>query len=194
MNKIFESDTKDLCRQLGINIDSSYIYVHASELPNLKYQNIKQLIVHYDIYAQQSGMNGFYHLSDLIRQGGRVTVLTLCVSPDILIQRNKQRLEYLRLAMMSSNLIHRKQQLELRERWEEQRTNYNKTDYIHNLYNKWFWFIFDNDISDHYLFDSNGYGNLCFSPLDAEITWTFLGGYPRTSFFQNQNQNQNQNY
>ena len=55
-------DCSRLCEQIGISDPSSWLYVSAQKLAELPEQPIARLVVHYDIYAQQSEEHGFRHV------------------------------------------------------------------------------------------------------------------------------------
>jgi len=54
IKKIRQGDCSRLCRQLGIVIPSSWLYVEANQLARLCKKNIERLVVHYDFYTRYS--------------------------------------------------------------------------------------------------------------------------------------------
>lgn len=95
IKKIQQNDCPLLCKQLGIAIPSSWDVVEIQRLKRITQPVMERLIIHYDLYSQYSQNHGFKHLDELIRQSGKVVVLTLKVSQDLLIQRADTRLRSL---------------------------------------------------------------------------------------------------
>lgn len=150
IEKIRRGDCPRLCEQLGIANPSSWLYLTANQLKYIRQPIIEQLVVHYSLYDQYSQKNGFHHLHKLISTSDRVTILTLYVQGEILIERIKSR-----ILTVSRERKYYIIQIIIRivRLWKKQKLY--KCDFSEFIYKRWFnEFIQSKKIMNHWLLDS----------------------------------------
>lgn len=152
ISNIRRGQRAELCKQLGIDDPSSWVYMPANDLAKMNNRNIERLVVHYDFYAQSSSRKGFPNLDLLFSVSSHVTVLTLCVLAETLTDRNRIRLEQNKpqLGGLQKSLSG------VRYRYlQKQQAYYQKENTVYDLYAKWFRFITACNPDHHYVLDSD---------------------------------------
>lgn len=175
ISKIKDGEYPLLCEQLGIVDPSLCVYATAANLDKLRQLNFNVLVVHYDIYRQSLQENGFNYLNKIIGDSNTVTVLTLCVSTEVLTHRNAKRIEESSDASLSNDEAERREQLWQRELWEEQRKYFLDESGVFALYSKWFNCFLECRVTNHLVFDSSQLNSNKAKALNQEIIQTFSG-------------------
>ena len=85
--RILQGDMPSLCKQLCVDLPSSYLFIDAHELPEVRQKCVNHLILHYDFLTQYSIRDGYAYLPDLISTSCRVIALTLCTASNLLFHR-----------------------------------------------------------------------------------------------------------
>ncbi len=190
-DKMSQGECPQLSKQLGIEDPSSWPYLTTHETMMLRQPQdaMERAVVHYDMYSHYSKKHGFKHLQELIDRSDKVTILTLCVSPRVLIQRNNVRLIRLvgllgllglrRLFKRSSHNpdVYAEERLRLQRFWKK-RKEY-KQGYSAVLYREWFDFLTQTSVTSHWLLDLNGSTELIARPYAevADLSQTLYQGH-----------------
>ena len=158
IQKMRQKDYSCLREQLGIQNPSTWLYVAAGKLAFVEQPVIDQLVVHYDFNAQYSQKNGFKYLRELINISNKVTVLTLYVPSDILIQRvNLRLIKVLKLWVRCNVFRGRNGSFNTRKKilltWKKRRKYRQGMDVF--LYSEWFDFFSQTNIALHWVLDFN---------------------------------------
>jgi hypothetical protein len=98
---------------------------------------ISRLIVHYDLHSFYSEGNNFDYIHELISNSDSVTVLTLCASRRILIQRNRKRMVKILALLLLTPSAYRQKISFFSRQWKLQGIFKNKYS-VYALYKKWF--------------------------------------------------------
>lgn len=161
IEKIKEDGYPQLLKQFNITIDSSCQYIAAPEFKNLTKSCINQLIIHYDFYTQAS-INKFKFPDRLLNKYNKITILTLCTSPKILINRNALRLKNLSKYKISKEHKHYKF-------FKKQREVYRDSYSIKKLYQNWFDYVEKLETKNHYILNTNSTSIIIMNLLDRSI-------------------------
>lgn len=177
IKKLRRGDCPRLCEQLGIDTPSSWLYVATSKLEHLPQESIERLVVHYDIYRHYSQEKGFNHLHKLIINSSKITILTLYVPQSILIKRDNSKLLKLPILLLISlfrfiargekiSSIKYKLQRKIIRTWTK-RKDY-KVGYSEIMYEKWFSYLIQKSITNHWLLDFNKTNSMIAHPYKAD--------------------------
>jgi len=169
LQKIMDAENPHLCKQLGIDDPSLCQCVPAIHLDRVTSSSFDTLIVHYDFYRQYSIENGFNYLSKLFQESEIVTILTLCVAPRILIDRNAERIGEVPKPKLSDDGLTKKKLLQRRAWWEEQSDFYSDGHSLLSLHSKWFIFLLKNRVTNHFTFDSSSLKHIKAESLDKNV-------------------------
>jgi hypothetical protein len=165
IDKIKQGDRSCLCEQLGIDDPSLWNYVFAAKLPHVLKLNVKRLVVHYDLHSRYSQENGFYYFNELINNYESIIVLTLCIPPKTLIQRNRRRMIKLCVSLLFAPLAYKQKIHHFRIRQRRQNTN-KAEDGVSTLYEKWFNVINEHNLTSYWL-DSGRPDTLLAHPYES---------------------------
>ena len=154
-----------LPEQLGIANPALWLYVNASELPRLNQFLVKRLVLHYDFYTRYAPKQGFCYLDELPNQADNVLVLTLCASPQNLLQRNRNRLREAISSFFGRDKTYGKKVYDLYRLWQTQQF-YRDGLNVFDLYSKWFQGCHTWGVMNHWLIDSNRPQMLRVHPYD----------------------------
>jgi hypothetical protein len=190
MNKIQEGHFPLLSDQLGINDPSSWLYIGAGKrFPKLSKSISERVVIHYDMYNNYSLSNGFKHLDELIASSGNVIVLTLCVSPKILLRHNTQRI--IEQLLPNSHKPSHKRTLQYRLRKIRlllmTRNVYKDISVVLNSYEKWINCINmfnSHSVKKHFLLDYPGSNNIIASDISLTNQPMHAGDFNFCSKFQ----------
>lgn len=174
IKKIRQGDCLILCEQLDIAIPSSWFYVEARQLKHLRQPFIERLVVHYDFFAQYSKKSGFNYLHKLISHSDSVTILTLCVSSKILIQRNTLKLIKLFSSLLYNHKAYREKQRKLHRQWKI-RKRYKDGLSVFALYEKWFSFLNECSVTSHWVLDYSSTDIMVAHPYEVDKVRIFTG-------------------
>ncbi len=174
MKKIQQGDCLILCEQLGIAIPSLWLYVAANELKRIRQPIIERLVVHYSFFSYDSRENGFNYLHKLISSSNSVTILTLCVSHEILIKHNTLKLIKLFNLLLFKHKAYGERPQKLSKLWKIRKT-YKDGVSVYPLYEKWFNFINKCRVSSHWVLDYSRSNNMVAHPYDADGVRVFTG-------------------
>lgn len=145
----------DLCDQLGIDPDSSPIYIGMGRLSKQNpSSSIDLLVIHYDLLHQSLPGGDFAHIPDLIGRSDSIQILTLCTPPDLLRKRIAARMHnkpYKLISFLKNPYSYKI----LLKRWEKKRY-YKRASNILSLYDRWFAYIDKQGITNHLILDSTG--------------------------------------
>ena len=155
LEKIQRGELHQLCLQMCMTTPYFYLFINATHLKHLPQQPINQLVVHYDFYSRKSEKHGFDFLHMLLSRSKSVTVMTLCVKQQVLLQRNASRLDDLSELTHSAQEDNQEYVKANQQRLQKQRTFYDDNSNIIKLYQKWFEFIQDYKVQDHLLLDTS---------------------------------------
>lgn len=136
IKKIQKKQCPNLSKQLGITTSDLWTFAHANEIKNIAQQKIERLVVHYDAYKRMLEKNKLNDIHELILNSQDVTVLTLCVPPDILIKRVNIRLVKLYMSLFFKPMENKISQ-QISWHWNKRKTYKNKFT-VYSLYEKWF--------------------------------------------------------
>lgn len=148
-------------------IPSLWLYVHTNQLAHIRQPIIERLVVHYDFFAQYSQKNGFNYLHELINNSDSVTILTLCVSHKILIQRNTLKLKKLFVSLASDHKAYNIKLRRLCKLWKQRKT-YKNGFSVFALYKKWFDFFNECSVTSHWLLDFSGSNIMMAHPYETD--------------------------
>jgi len=149
---------------LGITDPSTWIYIVDKEIQNLSPSKIDRLIVHFDLYSQLQ-KNGLKVIHNLIRNSTRISILTICVTSEILIQRNSLRLSG--LLKISFHLPKRYWRIILRFLRLLNKRKLYKQGFSASLYEQWFAFFKDCKVTNHWLLDFDEPNNMEARPYET---------------------------
>ena len=150
LERLRQGDVPHLCGQLGIDLPSSYLYLDAVELLQVRQSSVDRLVLHYDFLSQYSPRGGFAHLSDLIGRACSVIVLTLCTSSEVLFQRTTSRLTKTFASFLCGFGTHRAKKL--LGQWRTRET-YRSASNLFALYEEWSEFIEECSVAKHLILD-----------------------------------------
>ncbi len=174
IKKIRQGECFLLSKQLDITIPSSWLYVEARQLKHIQQPIIEKLVVHYDFFAQYSQKSGFNYLHKLISNSDSVTILTLCVSSKILIQRNTLKLIKLFYSFLYNHKAYREKQQKLHRQWEVRKT-YKDGFSVFSLYEKWFNFFNECRVTSHWVLDYSRTNIMVAHPYEADKVRIYTG-------------------
>jgi len=161
IDKIRDGTFPDLSENIGITFPSSWSYAKANDFMELHEQVIERLVIHFDFYRQYQQKNEFNYLPELVNNSNSVIILTLDVSPEILIKRVESRIYGTLKSLLGLGMNKRISCLHFWRRTKlllKKRKAY-KEGHSMFLYEKWFLFYSQNKVKAHWILDSND--NIC---------------------------------
>ncbi len=137
IDRIKKGEFRPLCEQLGIHNPLLWSYIEARDIPGVQQSFMERVVLHYDIYKQYSERNGFSYLSELINKSNKISVVTLCASPAILLQRNRLRINNISYLLSLESPKH--QALNRRLQWLLKKHRvYKQSLGVLGLFDNWF--------------------------------------------------------
>jgi len=135
---------------------SSYLYLDADELSEVRGPLVDRLVLHYDFIHQFSKEYGFQYLSGLIARSNSACILTLCAPASILYQRISSRLE--RVESCSPNKVIKIDRLKKKKEMYKDKSN------ILDAYDRWLIFTEECGVANNVIINSvNTYQITCHS-------------------------------
>ena len=157
LQKIKNGQCPRLCEQLNIQDPEAWHYTNARDAGNTCLpENNRKLLVHCDLYNRGT----VNRIHNLLLTADNITAVTLCLPPQILVNRNKNRmLKNLRLLLKKppKHKKHKNKVKKLSSLWRRQKRNMNEEKVL-EAYNNWFDLV-DQHPATTYWLDSSAIDN-----------------------------------
>jgi len=154
ISKIRNGSMSSLQEILGNYENSEWTYMIATQLDNCSIDNIRYLVLHYDLFAQRLP-SGYRYLPELTQRFGQVIIVTLIASSCLLSLRNGSRLiKHLIKFIVNNNKNRSGLKIELAQCWQKQKIYMNNSS-VAELYADWFRYSGQFLNFDHWLLDSS---------------------------------------
>ena len=155
IDKIKQNALPELRNQLGLSDPSSWQYVLAMDLDKVCQSSIDKLVIHYDLFEQQSKENEFNYLNKLISNSDMLTVVSLLAPRSVLMKRIRYRIFGLYLRKFG---LRKKeypgQRIQKCISILQKKYRACQCGGSDVLYDRWFSYLNKNSVSKHFLIDS----------------------------------------